>query len=79
MQLKSNNRMGISLHSRGDLWKYLSACEQKDTDLEVAVVIGVHPAYYIAGASKIPPCQDDYSWAGAYMNETPGRDPGENR
>ena len=71
MQLKSNNRIGISLHSRGDLWRYFNVCEQRGKDLEVAVVIGTHPAYYIAGASKIPPSQDDYSWAGAYMNETP--------
>ena len=69
MQLKERDRIGISLHSRGDLWRYFNAAAGRGRDLEIAVVIGAHPAYYIAGASKIPPSQDDYSWAAAYMDE----------
>lgn len=68
MQLKSRDRIGISLHSRGDLWRYFNISAKRKRDLEIAVVIGAHPAYYIAGASKIPPEQDDYSWASAYMD-----------
>lgn len=71
MQVKGKNRIGISLHSRGDLWRYLNSSAAAGKDLPVAVVIGAHPAYYITGASKVPPSQSDYSWAGAYMNETP--------
>ena len=71
MQLKGRNRIGISLHSRGDLYRYFETAKKQGKDLEIAVFIGAHPAYYITGASKIPPMQDDYSWAGAYMNETP--------
>lgn len=71
MQLRGKNRIGISLHSRGDLYRYFELAGKTGKDLEVAVVIGCHPAYYITGASKIPPAQDDYSWAGAYMEETP--------
>lgn len=71
IQLKSGNRLGISLHSRGDLWRYFTMSEAQGKDLEVAVVIGCHPAYYIAGASKIPAEFDDYSWAYAYMDDTP--------
>lgn len=69
MQLKGKDRIGISLHSRGDLWRYFNSAGSLGKDLEVAVVIGAHPAYYITGASKIPPDQDDYSWAAAYMDE----------
>lgn len=69
MQIKDKNRIGISLHSRGDLWRYFNAAAAKGQDLEIAVMIGCHPAYYIAGASKIPPTQDDYSWAAAYMGQ----------
>ena len=69
MQLKGPRRIGISLHSRGDLWRYFDLAASRGQDLEVAVVIGTHPAYYITGASKIPPSQDDYSWAAAYMDE----------
>ncbi|MDD2427883.1 MAG: UbiD family decarboxylase [Eubacteriales bacterium] len=71
MQLKDENRMGISLHSRGDLYDYFEHCNGEGKDLEIAVIIGCHPAYYIAGASKIPATQDDYSWAGAYMDAVP--------
>ena len=71
MQLKTENRIGISLHSRGDLHRYQQRAAELGKDLEIAVVIGCHPAYYIVGASRIPPDQDDYSWAGAYMNEIP--------
>lgn len=69
MQLKGKDRIGISLHSRGDLWRYFNSAASRGKDLEVAVVIGAHPTYYITGASKIPPTQDDYSWAAAYMDE----------
>lgn len=68
MQLKDRNRVGISLHSRGDLWRYFNSAAGRGEDLDIAVVIGAHPAYYITGASKIPPAQDDYSWAAAYMD-----------
>lgn len=71
MQLKTKNRIGISLHSRGDLYRYYQQSSAAGQDLEIAVVIGVHPAYYITGASKIPADQDDYSWAGAYLLERP--------
>ena len=69
MQLKDKNRIGISLHSRGDLWRYFNSAVSQGNDLDIAVVIGAPPAYYITGASKIPPTQDDYSWAAAYMDE----------
>jgi 2,5-furandicarboxylate decarboxylase 1 len=69
MQIKGKNRIGISLHSRGDLWNYLNTASKNGKNLEIAVMIGNHPAYYITGASKIPPSQDDYSWAAAYMGE----------
>lgn len=69
MQLKDNNKMGISLHSRGDLWRYYNRSKELNKDLEIAVVIGTHPAYYITGATKIPQNYDDYSWAAAYMNQ----------
>lgn len=69
MMLKDKDRIGISLHSRGDAWRYFNAYAAQGKDMEIAVIIGCHPAYYLAGTSKIPPTQDDYSWAAAYMNE----------
>jgi UbiD family decarboxylase len=69
MQVKGRNKVGISLHSRGDLWRYFQAAKARGQDLEIAVCIGCHPAYYITGSSRIPAPQEDYSWTSAYMNE----------
>lgn len=71
MMLKDKNKIGISLHSRGDLYRYFEYARANQKDLEIAAVIGCHPAYHITCASTIPAIWDDYSWAGAYMNQTP--------
>lgn len=71
MELKGRDRIGMSLHSHGDLYRYFEEAKNRHQDLEIAVVIGCHPAYYITGASKIPLSQDDYTWAGAYMDQVP--------
>lgn len=69
MQCKGKNRFGISLHSRGDLWRYFNAARARGEDLEIAVVVGAHPAFYLTGATAVPPEFDDYSYAGAYLDE----------
>ena len=69
MQYKGPRRFGISLHSRGDLWRYFQAAQAKGTDLEIAVIVGAHPAYYLTGATGIPAAYDDYSYAAAYLGE----------
>jgi 4-hydroxy-3-polyprenylbenzoate decarboxylase len=67
MQLKGPNRFGASLHSRGHIWDYLQRCEARGQNLEVAVVIGCHPAIYIAAAAKVAMDVDELSIAGALM------------
>ncbi len=67
MQLKGPNRFGASLHSRGHIWDYLQRCEARGQNLEVAVVIGCHPAIYIAAAAKVAMDVDELAIAGALM------------
>ena len=69
MQLKGKNVFGISLHSRGHLWDYFRRSAEKGRDLEVAVIIGCHPAVYLAASSKLGMDKDEYALAGALLGE----------
>lgn len=69
MQLKERGRFGISLHSRGHLWDYFRRAKEKGQDLEIAVIVGCHPAVYLAASSKIGIAEDEYQLAGALMGE----------
>ena len=63
MVLKSPNKLGLSIHSRGNLWHYYQKAVRKGLPwLDVAVVIGCHPAIYLAAASRKI---DEYRLAGA--------------
>jgi 2,5-furandicarboxylate decarboxylase 1 len=69
LQVKSPRRLGASLHSRQHTWDYLRRAELKGQDLEVAVVIGAHPAVMLAGAAKLGIGQDEYDLAGALLGQ----------
>jgi 2,5-furandicarboxylate decarboxylase 1 len=69
MQLKGPNKFGASLHSRGHIWDHLQRCEARGKNLEVGVVIGCHPAIYIAAAAKVGMEVDELDIAGALMGE----------
>jgi 2,5-furandicarboxylate decarboxylase 1 len=67
MQLKGRDRFGASLHSRGHIWNHLQRCEERGKNLEVAVVIGMHPAINIAAAAKVAMEVDELEIAGALL------------
>lgn len=69
MQRKDGRHFGISLHSRGDLWRYYQAAQRRGEDLEIAVVVGAHPAFYLTGATAVPHDFDDYAYAAAYLDQ----------
>ena len=69
LQLKGPNRLGVSMHSRGDLWDFHRRAEQQGRPLEVAVVVGVHPAVSIAAATRLPRGEDELELAGGFLNE----------
>lgn len=52
MQLKSRNRFGVSLHSRGNLYEYHRRAKEKGMPLDVAVFIGAHPSLLLGAASR---------------------------
>src|SRR6202035_5247631 len=69
LQLKGPNRFGASLHSRGHIWEHLQRVAARGRDLEVAVVIGVHPAINIAAAAKVAMEIDEFEIAGALLGQ----------
>ncbi|WP_249977481.1 UbiD family decarboxylase [Vreelandella olivaria] len=69
LQLKGKDRFGASLHSRGHIWEHLKRCEELGKNLEVAVVIGVHPVINLAAAAKVAKEVDEYDIAGALLGE----------
>jgi len=69
LQLKAANRFGASLHSRGHIWDHLMRREARGENLEVAVVIGAHPAIYLAAGAKVAMEVDEYDLAGALLGQ----------
>ncbi len=67
LQLKGRDRFGASLHSRGHIWDHLQRCEARGRNLEVAVVIGCHPAIYLAAAAKVAIEVDEFAIAGSLL------------
>jgi UbiD family decarboxylase len=69
LQLKDGTRFGASLHSRGHIWDYLRRAEARDQNLEVAVVIGAHPAVYVAAGARVAMETDEYDLAGGLLGQ----------
>jgi 2,5-furandicarboxylate decarboxylase 1 len=67
MQMKSPNRFGVSLHSRGHIWEHLQRSEARGKNLEVAVVLGAHPVVHLAAAAKVAMEVDELSLAGGLL------------
>ncbi len=69
LQMKGNNRFGASLHSRGHIWDHLLRCAERGRNLEVAVVLGAHPAVHLAAAAKVAMEVDELDIAGGLLKE----------
>ena len=69
LQIKGKDTMGMSMHSRGDLWDYQRRSEERGKPLEIAVAIGVHPAVSIAAATQLPIDEDEMELAGGLLQE----------
>ena len=69
LQLKGPNRFGASLHSRGHIWEHLQTCAAQGRNLDVAVVIGMHPAINLAAGAKVAMEVDEFDVAGALLGQ----------
>lgn len=61
MQVKGKDKLGISFHSRQRLWEYFRRAEEAGKNLEVAVVLGVHPNISLGCMGLIPYDQGKFS------------------
>lgn len=60
----SRDEIATSLHSRGHLWRMLQAAQARGKPLAVAMVIGAHPLFMLAGAARLPYGVDERHVAG---------------
>jgi UbiD family decarboxylase len=65
--LKGPRRFTSNLGSRGDIWEHLGRVASRGRNLEVAVVIGAHPAVYLAASAKVAQDVDEYDIAGRLL------------
>lgn len=56
--------IATSLHSRGHLWRLLEIARERGQPLPVAMVIGAHPLFMLAGAARVPFGVDERHVAG---------------
>lgn len=62
--LHSATEIATSLHSRGHLWRLLQIAIERKQPLRVAMVIGAHPLFMLAGAARLPFGVDERHVAG---------------
>jgi len=69
-QLVDRNTLHNSMHSRGHQWTIYGKAERMNRNLEVAIVMGTHPAVLLAAATRFVPLDlDEYEIAGALLGK----------
>lgn len=69
LHLRGKNRFGASLHSRGHIWDHLLRCQARGKNLEVAIVLGAHPAVHLAAGAKVAMEVDEFDIAGGLLQQ----------
>jgi 4-hydroxy-3-polyprenylbenzoate decarboxylase len=65
--LHSPTEIATSLHSRGDLWRLLQIATERGKPMPVAMVIGAHPLFMLAGSARVPFDVDERDVAGGLL------------
>jgi 2,5-furandicarboxylate decarboxylase 1 len=65
----SRRELATSLHSRGDLWRYLAAARRRGEPLPVAIVVGAHPLFLLAASARVGAAVDEREIAGGLFGE----------
>jgi len=69
LQLKGPNKLGVSLHSRRRMFEYQRRAEAQGKNLEVAIVLGLHPILGMAALSYPPADISKWEVAGGLFCE----------
>jgi UbiD family decarboxylase len=67
IQLAGKRKLRISFHSRRDAWRIFGIAEKMGKPLPISIVIGAHPALYLAASARVPFGVDEYEIAGALL------------
>ena len=67
MQIIGRDRYAFDMGSRSHFWRYVQSATQKGDSLQVSVVVGVHPVFYMLAASFI---ENEYSIAAKLFEAT---------
>jgi 2,5-furandicarboxylate decarboxylase 1 len=65
----ARDELATSLHSRGDLWRYLALARERGEPLPVAIVIGAHPLFLLAASARVGIDVDERAIAGGLFGE----------
>ena len=68
-QLKGQNRMGVSLHSRRRMFEYQRRAEARGEPLPCAVVLGLHPLLSMGSLAYPPPDVGKFEVVGGLFGE----------
>ena len=68
-QLKSRDRMGVSLHSRRRMFEYQRRAEAAGRSLPCAIVLGLHPAVGMGALAYPPPEVSKFEVVGGLFRE----------
>ena len=66
LQLKGPRKFGVSMHSHGHLWSFHQKAKKYGQGLEVAVIIGAHPSFYVAAGARTV---DEYRLVGGLLQQ----------
>jgi len=67
MQIIGKDRYAFDMGSRSHFWRYVQSATQKGDSLQVSVVVGAHPVFYLLAASFI---ENEYSIAAKLIGAT---------
>ena len=67
MQIISKDRYAFDMGSRSHFWRYVQSATHKGDSLQVSVVVGAHPVFYLLAASFI---ENEYSIAANLISAT---------
>ena len=67
IQIIDKVRYAFDMGSRGHFWRYVQSATQKGDSLQVSVVVGAHPVFYLLAASSI---ENEYSIAATLIDAT---------
>ncbi len=67
IQIIDKDRYAFDMGSRGHFWRYVQSANQKGDSLQVSVIVGAHPLFYLLAASFI---ENEYSIAAKLIDAT---------